>query len=349
MSETSSIGTSSDPLRLRVLGVPRHQCNSCSACCSSYRIGPLLADDLKRLERAVPILQNAFPDQLQGEYTTIQEHRGVDATFLAKRGGFCVFHREGTGCTLHAAAGSEEKPLVCQLFPLQLVTTDDGIRLGNRPTCLSDWHVWEDGPPLSGEFIERMTGTKVSAIARPEPPGEEVTLRLLQLPDLDTGTLLSFLAELPDRDTPPEVEQWLQARLSDLFAAADSVLGGEFGDDALGPLHPRTVTAKEFGEFRRWAELRRECSWPEVPGPGLALLRDTLKRLVFLRQPSLFPTLPWALLGYIAAARWAAAYASDDQGGFEQRRFGRSLSTLLVILESPRMQRSLLEAGPPFA
>ena len=70
---------------------------------------------------------------------------------------------------------------------------------------------------------------------------------------------------------------------------------------------------------------------------------------MFLRQTSLYPTLPWALLGYIAAARWASSWASSGDEGFDLRRFGRCLSTLLVILESPRMQRSLVEAGPPFA
>jgi Fe-S-cluster containining protein len=349
MAETPSEAGSPTPLRLRVLGAPRHECHGCSACCSSYRIGPLLPDDLERLERAIPLVRATFPQQLDGPVTMTSTYRGQDATFLRKRGGFCVFHSQATGCTLHAAAGGDQKPLVCQLFPLQLVNTDDGLRLGMRPTCLSDWQVWEDGPMLPGEFLERVAGNPHSATLREEPPGEDVTLRLLRLPDLDTGTLLSFLAELPDRGTPPEVDEWLQARLVDLFAAADAVTGGEFGDDELGPLHPRTTTAAEFGAFRTWAEQRNEPLWPEVPEDGLPHLRDALGRLVFLRQTSLYPTLPWALLGYIAAARWAGAYAGSGDGGFELRRFGRCLSTLLVILESPRMQRSLLEAGPPFA
>ena len=264
MDATPSEAGTSAPLRLRVLGAPRHQCNSCSACCSSYRVGPLLADDLERLEQAIPRVRAKFPEQLDGPCTKVEMHRGQEATFLRKREGFCVFHSEAAGCTLHAAAGGEQKPLVCQLFPLQLVRTDDGLRLGMRPTCLSDWQVWEDGPMLPGEFLERVANNPHSATLRAEPPGEDVTLRLLRLPDLDTGTLLSFLAELPERGTPPEVDEWLQARLLNLFAAADAVTGGEFGDDALGPLHPRTVTAAEFTAFRSWAEQRNDQSWPEV-------------------------------------------------------------------------------------
>ena len=337
------------PIRLRVLGTPRHQCGGCSACCSSYRVGPLTQEDLGHLEHALPLVEDAFPDQLHGEYTYTVTNGSQEARYLRKSDGFCVFFRKGCGCTLHASAGGDKKPLACQLFPLQLVDTDEGIRLGNRPTCLSDWKVWEDGPALAGEFIEQIIGQSRRAPPREMPAGEDLTLRLLQLPDLDTGTMLSFLAERPDRSEPPEIDQWLEDRLGDLFAAADSVLAGEFSEDSLGPLHPNTVTATEFTTFRSWAVQRTENRWPEVHNQGLGHLRDSLARLVFLRQTALYPSLPWALLGYISAARWASAYASCATSGFDARGFGRCFSTLLVILESPRMQRSLLEAGPPFA
>ncbi len=337
------------PIRLRVLGTPRHQCGGCSACCSSYRVGPLTDEDVERLERAVPIVRDAFPEQLDGECTYTIKSGEREARYLHKRRGFCVFHQQASGCTLHASAGGDQKPLACQLFPLQLVDTDDGIRLGNRPTCLSDWKVWKDGPPLSGEFIEQVLGQSRRAPPREQPAGEETTLRLLQIPDLDTDALLSFLAERPDRDNPPQVDEWLNDRLTELFAAADSVLAGEFSEDALGPLHPATVTATEFSSFRSWAQDRQATTWPEVHALGLEQLRDSLARLVFLRQTALYPTLPWALLGYISASRWASTYASSSDQDFDLRRFGRCFSTLLVVLESPRMQRVLLEAGPPFA
>jgi Fe-S-cluster containining protein len=337
------------PIRLRVLGTPRHQCGGCSACCSSYRVGPLTQEDLTHLEDALPLVHDAFPDQLDGEYTYTVRSGDQEARYLRKSNGFCVFFRQECGCTLHASAGGDQKPLACQLFPLQLVDTDDGIRLGNRPTCLSDWKVWENGPALAGEFIEQVIGQSRRAPPREMPPGEEITMRLLQLPDLDTRTVLSFLAQRPDRSDPPEIDQWLKERLSDLFAAADSVSAGEFSEESLGPLHPNTVTATEFANFRTWAQQRVGHSWPEVHEEGLGHLRDSLARLVFLRQTSLYPTLSWALLGYISAARWASAYACSATKDFDRQAFGRCFSTLLVILESPRMQRSLLETGPPFA
>jgi len=295
------------------------------------------------------MVESAFPGQLDGKCTYTVQSDDREATYLRKRDGLCIFHQQERGCTLHASAGGDKKPLACQLFPLQLVDTDAGIRLGNRPTCLSDWKVWKNGPPLPGEFIEQVLGQSRRAPPREQPPGEETTLRLLQIPDLDTGTVLSFLAERPDRSDPPQVDNWLDKRLHELFTAADSVVAGEFSEDALGPLHPNTVTAKEFAHFRSWAEQREDRSWPEVHTLGLDHLRDALARLVFLRQNTLYPTLPWALVGYTSAARWASAYAHDADKGFDNERFGRAFSTLLVILESPRMQRVLLEAGPPFA
>ena len=346
-------------VRLRVLGTPRHRCGGCGACCASYRVGPLTSADLAQLEQALPKIREQFPDQVDGEYTYTLRSGEQEAHYLRKKDGYCVLFQHGLGCTVHAAAGSDKKPLACQLFPLQLVDTDAGIRLGNRPTCLNDWQVWADGPPLTGEFIEKVLSVSRRAPPRPAAPAEEATLRLLRLPDLDTATLLSFLAERKNQDDPPAIEPWLEERVVDLFAAADSVQGGEFSENALGPLHPSSVTAAEFTAFRLWAEQREHATWPEVHDGGLPYLRDALARLVFLRQTALYPTFAWALLGFICAARWASAYSTsavpaasqDIQGGpsFDMQRFGHCFSTLLVILESPRMQRSILEAGPPFA
>ncbi len=336
-----------DAPRLRALAVPRHTCKHSSACCSSYTVGPLLPDDVVRVQAALPVVKQAFADQDLDDCFTERDYRGATATFLTKKDGYCTFWRAGTGCTIHAAAGGEQKPIVCQLFPIQVVHTDDGLRLGVRPTCLADETGWEDGPPLDGEFLERIVDDSRAWVVREEPDGEGIALRLLSVPDIDTGSIVAFLAGT-DRETPPPIEAWLQGRLDELFREFDDI-----GDQ--GPLHRGTSTADVLAEFRAWHDGRPEADrgrWPEVASDALPWVRDALRRLVFLRQTKLHPSIPWALLSYVAAARFASAWATDvgddGAGALDRRRLGRGLSTWLIVMENPRLQRTMVEAGPPF-
>jgi Fe-S-cluster containining protein len=327
---------------LRVLSVPRHTCNHCSACCSSYSVGPLLPDDYVRVQAAIPLVKQAFPDQDLDHCFTEREYHGATTSFLAKRDGYCVFWRRGTGCTIHSAVSPEAKPLVCQMFPMQIVKTATGLRLGVRPTCLSDETGWEDGPVVDGDFIERIVDDTRGWVVRDEIDGEDIALKLLSVPDIDTGSIVAFLAGA-DRDDPPSIDGWLEERLQALFVEFD-----EIGDQ--GPLHRGTSTADLLAEFRAWHATRADAgSWPEVPDDALPWIRDAMRRLVFLRQTKLHATIAWALLAYVAAARYAAAWAADGAEGLDRRKLGRGFSTWLIVMENPRLQRTLVEAGPPFA
>lgn len=328
--------------RLRALSVPRHTCNHCSACCSSYAVGPLLPDDVVRVEAAIAKVKAAFPDQPLEEPFTEREYHGATTAFLSKREGYCTFWRAGTGCTIHSAAGPAEKPLVCQMFPVQIVSTDQGLRLGTRPTCLGDETGWDDGPLVDGRFIERIVGDSRGWVVREEPEGEHVALQLLSVPDVDTGSIVAFLAGT-DRDTPPPIDAWLEERLQHLQLEFDVI-----GDQ--GPLHRGTSTADVLSDFRVWHAARGDDAgtWPEVVPEALPWVRDAMRRLVFLRQTKLHASIPWSLLAYVAAARYASAWASEG-GTLDRRKLGRGFSTWLIVMENPRLQRTLVEAGPPFA
>lgn len=327
-------------LRLHALAMPRHSCRHASACCSSYSVGPLLPDDQARVQAVLPAVRRRFPDQALDDPLVARDHQGAPSVFLRKQDGFCCFWLEGTGCTIHSVAGDQAKPLVCQLFPVQLVRAGGELRIGVRPTCLEDHACWQDGPPIDSDLLDRLTADPRSFLSRPEPEGEQVALRLASVPDLDTGSILSFLFGRDRRDVPC-VDGWLEVRLRAILAEIDAV--GE-----TGPVHPRTATARVLAGFRRWLDTRDSDSagqWPELPDAGLPWFRDALRRLVFLRQTSLHPGLAWALVAYVAAARWAAAWASD--GGWDASRFGHGFSTWLVLMENPRLQRPLVAGGPP--
>jgi Fe-S-cluster containining protein len=322
-------------VRLKALGVPRARCAQCGASCSSYRVGPLLPDDVERVEAALPRVREAFPDQPLDDPIRREPYRDVHAAFLGKSGGFCVFHRQGTGCTIHSLLGAEAKPRVCRLFPLMLVEDEGGARIGVLPTCLHDQDVWADGPAVPAGEIDEIVDDGRLVAPRPAQGGEAEVLQLLASPEATTARLLEFIGCAVSEDS---LGRWLDARLGALLEAVDG-LPPELDP---GPLHPAAPIARLFGQFRSWAEARPEGPWPEVTPEAGPWLRDALRRLVFLRETRRFPGLQWALLGYVAVARWASAWTGSDLA-----RLGPAFAALLVVLETPRLQRALLSAGPP--
>ena len=263
------------PVRLRALDVPRARCAQCGASCSSYRVGPLLPDDVERVEVALPRVRAAFPDQPLQDPVRREDYRGVTAAFLAKAGGFCVFFRQGTGCAIHALLGFEAKPQVCRLFPLMLVHDGDGLRIGVLPTCLHDQDVWADGPAVPGEEIDGIVRDGRLAAPRVTPEGEAAVLQLLGAPDLTTARVLEFLGCPVSDDS---LGRWLDGRLSALFEAAD----GLPPDMDPGPLHPAVPIGRLFSEFRAWSTARAPGPWAEVCPELSPWLWHAARRLVFL-------------------------------------------------------------------
>ena len=323
------------PVRVKALGAPRARCAGCGASCSSYRVGPLLPDDVERVEAALPQVRAAFPDQPLDDAVRREDYRGVTAAFLGKSGGFCVFFRQGTGCTIHALLGAGAKPRVCRLFPLMLVDDGEGLRVGVLPTCLHDHEVWADGPPVPNDEIGEVVEDGRLAAPRPEQDGEGAVLQLLSVHEASTARLLEFLGCPVDDGT---LGGWLEGRLGDIFDAVD----GLPADADPGPLHPDVPIGRLFAEFRSWAEARPSGPWSEVGAEAQPWLRDALRRLVFLRETRRFPALQWALLTCAAVARWAAGFTAS-----EPARFGPVFAALLVVLETPPLQRALLSSGPP--
>jgi len=337
-----------DPSRLRVLTVPKHTCGQCAACCASFRVGPLTDHDIERLKAAAPAVLAAMDDP-PAEFLETDGYRGQTAWFLRKRNGFCVFF-EG-GCSVHRVAGSEAKPLACRMFPLQITKTDDGLRLGNRATCLSDAAVYRTGDGVPAPIVAAALAES-AALPRAEAPAEAALLRVLGLPDVDDPMILSFLAQRPTPDEPPIVEPWLEATLGGMLEEIDSILqdGADQGI-ALGPTHPDSPTGKDLARFRRWHGARnpeRAGTWPPVPPEGVPWLIDAVKRQTFLRQYQSFPGLAWAVLAWLAAARYAAAYVTETGDGFDPARFGRVWAAWTMLLEGPRLQRALVLRPPPF-
>jgi Fe-S-cluster containining protein len=325
--------------------VPRHDCRGCGACCASFRIGPLLPSDLQRLEAAAPAVAAVLPRPIEDGWIDVED----GGSFLRKAGGTCVFFDDG--CTVHRVAGAEAKPLVCRLYPLQLVQTEAGVRLGNRATCLSDAAVWQTGGPPDGAVIGSVLADG-GPTPRDEAPGEAALLRVLQLPEADDSMVLAFLAQRPDPTDVPALGAWIDGTLDALLEEIDAIVAdGASHGIALGPTHPNSPTGRELAALRAWRAERSgtpQERWPVVPRDGVPWLVDALRRQVFLRQYAIYPSLAWALLAWLLAARVAAAFASSRPGGFTVEGFGRHWSSWAMLLEGPRLQRTLVTRPPPF-
>lgn len=113
--------------------VERWDCSGCGNCCRGSVI-PLSDDDLQRLEKQG---WEKHPDFL-GVAATVKQGWGSKRRQLAQRpDGSCVFLTDDNRCRIHAEHGADAKPLVCRMYPLQLVPREKSAILTLRRSCPS--------------------------------------------------------------------------------------------------------------------------------------------------------------------------------------------------------------------
>lgn len=109
----------------------RWDCRGCGRCCRGNLV-PLHDDDLQRLraqrwEEHPDFAHQSFIMR-QGLFS--RQYR------LAQRGnGTCVFLGEDSLCRIHQKFGFYEKPLVCRMYPLQVVPLEKAAILTLRRSC----------------------------------------------------------------------------------------------------------------------------------------------------------------------------------------------------------------------
>ena len=113
--------------------VERWDCHNCGICCRGS-IVPLSGDDLRKLRA-----QHWEKHPEYGSSPIVVTHGLFRKTHeLAKhRDGSCVFLTADGLCRIHAEHGPTAKPLVCQMFPLQLVPLEKSAVLTVRRACPS--------------------------------------------------------------------------------------------------------------------------------------------------------------------------------------------------------------------
>jgi len=173
------------PLPIKPLPViERWDCHQCGACCHGS-IVPLSADELARIQSQRWEQRPEF----HGQPVVVRES-WLSATFrLAHReDGSCVFLLPDGNCRLHKELGFEAKPLVCRMFPLQIVPRENAAYVTLRRACPSA--AADKGRPLSEhlDFARQLAreGNLAQGPVEPPPikPGEPrswpVARRLLE-------------------------------------------------------------------------------------------------------------------------------------------------------------------------
>jgi lysine-N-methylase len=111
--------------------VENWECAGCGRCCRGSLIWLDSADLAKLREQAWE--KHA---EMAGVKTVVR-HGWLDRRYrLAQReDGSCVFLMSDGRCRIHAEHGAEAKPLVCRMFPLQLVPLEKQAYLTTRRAC----------------------------------------------------------------------------------------------------------------------------------------------------------------------------------------------------------------------
>ncbi len=146
--------------------VEKWDCHGCGRCCRGTIIG-LNEGDLERLREQH---WEQHPD-FRGQKIIVRRGLWKPQYFLAKRkDGRCIFLAADGLCRIHREFGLAAKPLVCQMFPFQLVPLDDHACLTLRRFCPSA--AAEQGRPVE-EYVDdarRMAEQGGLAAAPGDPP-----------------------------------------------------------------------------------------------------------------------------------------------------------------------------------
>jgi len=121
-------------MSLNALALPRHECTSCGACCNNVRVRFVDAAEQARIA--------GFADQMGIDGC-------VDAERILHRDGNCPFQEDGWRCRIHAEHGLAAKPTMCQTYPLVLVQTESGVRVGVDPSSRAFRTTRKSGPELA--------------------------------------------------------------------------------------------------------------------------------------------------------------------------------------------------------
>lgn len=313
---------------LESIGPIRHACIGCGHSCEGHLIG-LSPGETARVKEMKQSLETLEPSLGSADAVAVFDG-DVDppVTGLNTTSGKCVFLLDDHLCAIHKHFGLKQKPVACRLFPLRVINTEDGFRVGITGRCMAAHRSFQTAPALSpaeaikathmrrppGDIvgldfneIRSMRNTKTF---RQNAEQEAYFLSLATVPDLSFADILASSVGSPRNWTsPPRPFLRDVARRIRLFA------------DRFEPT-PLDRAGTSYGDASRslqadFAELNEEPpDWREPEEPALAFLRETLQQFIYLRDTVRFPDVAVGvhviLIGLVAALWTAETWVADD-------------------------------------
>jgi Fe-S-cluster containining protein len=145
-----------------VLEETRFACQGSGDCCRGYRLGPLRQEDVARLESLD--LASAFPQITDGGFTeTLPISDGMQRVYLRRVDEHCIFQQPDGRCGVHARFGSEMKPAMCRMYPLEQLPTIAGRKIYDRGSCSTFATSARTGTRIADEIprLEKLFGSSL--------------------------------------------------------------------------------------------------------------------------------------------------------------------------------------------
>jgi Fe-S-cluster containining protein len=121
-------------MTLPIMTLVREECWSCRACgkCCRGSVVPLHDDDLRRLQTQQ---WDQYPEFRSRPYIVRRSLFSRRFKLAQRSDGTCVFLDEDGRCGIHHQFGFDQKPLVCRMYPLQVVPLEKTAILTLRRSC----------------------------------------------------------------------------------------------------------------------------------------------------------------------------------------------------------------------
>ena len=339
----------------------RHRCTASGMCCEGHLIC-VSETEAANVRKIAPQLVGYDPNVPQIDPVSLIEDAGEEPELaLTMVDGHCLFLGDDRLCMIHKHLGAEAKPLICRLFPLRVVNTEAGFRVGITSRCVDAHLSWNSVDPATPEEA-------LGAIGLDWPPGKIVGLdgsdmrslrntrrfqmnaeqegyflSLLTTENLNLATLITSTAgEFYPVDTIPpafldDVAKRLRVFPENYSLSKFNNAGTHFGDDCRALLNEfSTITAPESG-------------WREPPPAVVDYIRHAIQQFVYLRDSSLFPAIELAVhvyfIGVIGALWTTTPWDTDGQVSHE---LGRKISMWLRVINLSGVFQKLFEGPEDF-
>lgn len=336
----------------------RHRCTGCGRSCEGQLFGPLDEAYLERAERVHAEMVDLYPHLARfAPYWKVEDKAATGDRYALTTDddGTCIYLGEDRLCTVHKHLGSDQKPLVCRLFPLTIVQAEDGVRVGTPLRCYTHHTTWrtvdEATPEAMTGIPEREMpsftargfdpGFRGRVILNPEPDSsyaqmlraEEHLIGLMLRPGTTIELVLAMLYELGEgqalrrpvqglvhnsdfgAETVRRLQHFAQGVRPEISQLLDRAPKGGHVEEVRGLLD--FLEGLSPRPFQGLSEIER--SW------AMRTLTEWLFVREWVHQPSMLVGLFLVVVG-ILVARWRSEEAGDGVEGEISDPFGYTLA-----------------------